>query len=158
MPLQGGGKPHPYIATPFNELTAQFSPDGRWVAYTAYDSGGPDVYVQPYPANGERYTISVGGGVQPSWRRDGRELFYLTPTGALKAVPVETRGNELKTGRPQSLFEFDMSGRDTAQRLYQASADGQRFLITERFRKTDSAAVEPLTVVVNWAADLERSR
>ena len=100
----------------------------------------------------------MGGGIQPTWRRDGREIFYMTPTGTLKVVAVETRGNQLKSGVAQNLFDFDIIGRDTQSRLYQAAADGQRFLITERFRKTDAAAVEPLTVVVNWTADLQRSR
>jgi Tol biopolymer transport system component len=154
---QPNGKPQPYLATPFNELMGQFSPDGRWVAYSSLDSGRTEVYVQPFPTNGDRYTISVGGGMQPSWRRDGREMFYLTPTGTMKVVAVDGRTGQFKSGVPQNLFDFDISGLSTTSRLYQPSPDGQRFLITERRRRAD-AATEPLTVVVDWTADLQRAR
>ena len=66
----------PFLQTRFNDRQAMFSPDGRWVAYTSDESGHDEVYVRPFPGPGSRTAVSVGGGSDPRWRRDGRELFY----------------------------------------------------------------------------------
>ena len=79
-------KPIPFLQTPFNEMHAQVSPDGRWVAYASDESGTWEVYVQTFPVPGAKRTISVGGGAEPQWRRDGRELYYLAPDGTLMAA------------------------------------------------------------------------
>lgn len=78
--------------TPANEGQGEFSPDGRWVAYTSNESGLSEIYVIPFPPtpNGGRWMVSHGGGVQPRWRRDDRELFYISPDGTMMAVPVST--------------------------------------------------------------------
>ena len=82
-------KPVPYLVTAFNERQAQFSPDGKWVAYSSTESGNVEVYVRPFPASsGGKWLVSNGGGNQPRWRPDGKELFYITPGSELMAVPA----------------------------------------------------------------------
>ena len=78
LPLEGERKPVPYLQTQFNEQMGQFSPDGRWVAYTSSESGRGEIYIQPYPADGGKWQVSTDGGRQSRWRADGKELYYLT--------------------------------------------------------------------------------
>ena len=137
----------PFLQTPFNEMHAQVSPDGRWVAYASDESGTWEVYVQTFPVPGAKRTISVGGGAEPQWRRDGRELYYLAPDGTLMAAAVSTRGDIFDAGRPAPLFQARIPADIiTFRNHYAASRDGQRFLI-------DAADDnEPINVVVNWTA------
>ncbi|HEY3191510.1 MAG TPA: protein kinase, partial [Solirubrobacterales bacterium] len=76
MPLSGELKPWPIVRTRFNEYQARLSKDGRWMAYTADESGRAEVYVRPFPGSEDKWLISTGGGASPCWRADGRELFY----------------------------------------------------------------------------------
>ncbi|MFN2480058.1 MAG: protein kinase, partial [Pyrinomonadaceae bacterium] len=89
LPMSGDRQPAPFLRTEFNEVQAQFSRDGKWVAYTSDVSGAPEVYVQTFPASGGRWRVSTGGGSQPRWRRDGRELFYIAPDRKLMAVSIK---------------------------------------------------------------------
>jgi DNA-binding winged helix-turn-helix (wHTH) protein/Tol biopolymer transport system component len=140
-------KPIPFLQTPFNEMHGQVSPDGRWVAYASDESGSWEVYVQTFPVPGAKRTISVGGGAEPQWRRDGRELYYLAPDGTLMAVAVSTNGESFDGGRPLPLFRAHIPADIiTFRNHYAASRDGQRFLV-------DAADDnEPINVVVNWTA------
>jgi hypothetical protein len=140
-------KPIPFLQTPFNEMHGQVSPDGRWVAYASDESGAWEVYVQTFPAPGAKRTISVGGGAEPQWRRDGRELYYLAPDGTLMAVALSTSGDIFDAGRPVPLFRARIPADIiTFRNHYAASRDGQRFLV-------DAADDnEPINVVVNWTA------
>ena len=153
LPMEGDHKPLPYLQTPFNEGDAQFSPDGRWMAYASNESGQPQVYVQSIPASGAKWQISPAGGDQPRWRRDGKELFYISADQKLMVVAVKS-GTTFEASAPQSLFELDplvapISGRFT----YQPTAHGQRFLI---LAKVGGAAAPPITVVLNWQAGLKK--
>ncbi len=127
----------------------QLSPDGRWVAYASNESGRYEVYVRPFPGGGEPAQVSNAGGAAPRWRRDGRELFYLTlpPDQSVVAVPVGVEGGAFKAGAPAPLFKVELSGND-----YDVSADGQRFLINT----TAGVPPTPLTVKTGWAAALKR--
>ena len=148
------GSSFPILATPNNELQARLSPDGRWIAYVADDSGELEVYVQRYPELGERHQVSVGGGGQPQWRRDQRELFYIAPDRALVAVAVE-KGESPSFGAPQQLFRAPMAGGpDDARDYYATAADGGRFLLDSAFGDGNDTAI---TVVVNWSAEAESS-
>ena len=91
MPLSGERTPRLLVDTPFIEDEVHVSPDGRWVAFNADESGRWEVYVAAFPAFTSKRQISSGGGVQPQWRADGRELFYLGPDGAMMSVRVDTR-------------------------------------------------------------------
>lgn len=124
---------------------AQFSPDGHWVAYTA--SPG-DVFVQPYPGEGGRLQLSSGGGAQPRWRADGKELFYIARDKKLMAVSIDT-GTSLAAGAPTVLFQTRITGARFVYFQYDVAPDGQRFLINSL--RPDNAA-PPLTLEVNWNA------
>jgi Tol biopolymer transport system component len=149
LPLEGDRKPRPYLQTPFNERDAQFSPDGRWMAYVSNESGPVQVYVQSIPAGGSKFQISNAGGSQPRWRRDGKELFYISTDDKLMAVEVKI-GNTFEAGPPQPLFDMPLNS--YVRWLYQPAADGQRFLVISDSR----SASPPVTVVLNWQAGLRK--
>jgi Tol biopolymer transport system component len=125
LPLEGDRKPIPYLRTPFNETNAAFSPDGRWIAYQSDESGQNQIYVQTIPASGAKYQISTAGGTQPTWRRDGKELFYVSADQRLMAVPIAL-GARVEPGTPEALFPVFQVAALTG---YAPSRDGQRFLV-----------------------------
>jgi len=85
----------PFLSTPFEEGSARFSPDGKWIAYTSDESGQDEVYVQPFPKGGDKLPVSIGGGREPYWRGDGKEIFYLSVDRKLMAVAVQATGSKL---------------------------------------------------------------
>ena len=133
---------------------AQFSPDTRWIAYHTDETGRFEVYVTPFPGPGERQLVSSGGAVQPMWRRDGRELYYLGLNGMLHAVELRPDGKRLQfTDRP--LFQTGIVPSKSIEQ-YAPSADGQRFLI---LKPVDNKVRSSIGVVFNWPAMLTaRSR
>jgi serine/threonine-protein kinase len=146
------GATFPILTTPHNELQARVSPDGRWLAYVADDSGALEVYAQRYPELGERYKVSVGGGGQPQWRQDQRELYYIAPDRTLVAVSVGEDSRH-PFGPPGNLFRAPVAGGpDGARDYYAAAADGGRFLLDSAVRSAGDSAI---TVVVNWAAETQ---
>ena len=127
-----------------------FSPDVRWLAYTSNESGSPEVYVRAFPDAGARRRVSVHGGAQPRWRRDGKELFYLALDGRLMSVPVSTTPTAIETGSPRVLFDTRIRGGFMDRRnQYVVTRDGQRFLVNLSAEDENSA---PITVVMNWEA------
>ena len=104
LPLSGERKPEPFLQTKFIEAQGRFSPDGRWVAYVSNETGQFEVYVQSFPATGGKLPVSTGGGAQPQWRADGRELYYYTPDRNLMAVDVSGEDSTLKVGVARPLF------------------------------------------------------
>jgi Tol biopolymer transport system component len=148
MSAEADAMPQAIVRTPFEERDAQFSPDGRWIAYQSNDSGQHEVYVQPFREPGERVRISTDGGVQVRWRADGEELFYLTLQGALNAVPVHVRGDGgLRAGTPVPLFQTSIgSVQGVSLPNYIAAPDGRRFLMDT----VVEAAAAPISVIVNW--------
>jgi eukaryotic-like serine/threonine-protein kinase len=161
LPLAGDHKPVPLLQTEFDETHGQFSPDGRWMAYTSDESGKPKVYVQPIPTNGGKWQISASGGDLPRWRRDGKELYYIAADGKLTAVPVKTgtASNNFETGPGQSLFPVQPLGGVAlgiiARYPYQPSADGQRFLVNVP-AGGEGAGEAPITVALNWQSGLKK--
>jgi len=151
-------RPVKFLGTDAVESQGQLSPDGRWLAYSSNESGQSEVYVRPFPSGPGRWRVSAGqdGSVQPRWRRDGKELYFLESGNArnrLMAVPVQSgpRG-DFQAGAPQALFEFRALTVATTINsfLYGPSADGQRFLVN-----VQSGVAEPtLNVMTKW----ERSR
>jgi eukaryotic-like serine/threonine-protein kinase len=130
--------------TPFREHDAQMSPDGRWIAYAADDTGRPEIYVQSFPPSGVRWPISTAGGLRPKWRDDGRELVYLA-TEIPKFMSVEVRTDaSLEAGAPQALFDATMLRN---QYSFDITADGQRFLVVT-FAQRDGGT--PITLIQNW--------
>jgi Tol biopolymer transport system component len=153
LPMEGDRKPVPYLQTRFNEDYGKFSPNGQFVAYSSDESGRNEVYVQTFPASGRKWQISVGGGAQPQWRRDGGELFYLSPERKLMAVDVKSDTATLEVSTPKALFQTHLSAYPGPRNYYDVSADGQRFVMNSLL---DVNKLNPITVVINWAADLRR--
>jgi Tol biopolymer transport system component len=150
LPLEGDRQPFPFLQTPFWDSDAQFSPDGRWIAYRTTESGRPEVYVQTFPASGGRWQVSTKGGHHPQWRGDGKELFYCSTDGKLMAVDVKS-GGAFEAGLPKTLF--DLSDAKVYYADYAATADGQRFLFVRKLQESTPA---PFSVVVNWTAGAPR--
>jgi hypothetical protein len=160
LPMQGDRTAYVFLRTPFREAYGVFSPDGRWVAYHSNESGRYEVYVRPFFEPGQRdaatpgdqWQVSTDGGTFPRWRADGRELYYLDPSGAMMAVSITVIGNKLTRGSPQMLFRPHIyrGGRELQQgRQYDVTADG-RFLINTDL-EGDSAT--PITLIQNWSPD-----
>ncbi len=143
-------KPIPFLRTPFKKGFAQFSPDGRWVAYDSDESKRREIYVAQFPGAGGRRRISIAGGTHPRWRSDGKEIFYVAPDRRLMAAQVTVKGNTLEAGEVRPLF-----GPVIAERgyLYDVSADGRRFLVALEPKQQTS---EPLTLMENWTALLKK--
>ena len=151
LPLFSDRKPFLFLNSTANEAHGQVSPDGNWIAYESDESGTNEIYIQSFPTAGHKVRVSTAGGVQPRWRRNGRELFYLSGD-RLMAVPVQTMPG-LKVGAPSPLFETRVvpgGGLGTIAN-YDVTADGQRFLIASRSGDTDNP---PITIVLNWLAAL----
>jgi dipeptidyl aminopeptidase/acylaminoacyl peptidase len=146
-PQFGDRQPYPYLQTKFSEQSGMFSPDGRWIAYVSDESGQDEVYVQSFPLSVEKRQISTNRGSEPSWRKDGGELFYLAADRNLMSVPIKL-GAKLEAGLPKALFAVPESARKYS---YAATGDGQRFLVSRTIGE-----LPPLTVIVNWRAGWKR--
>jgi serine/threonine-protein kinase len=153
LSLEGERSTKALLATEYNEINGELSPDGRWLAYQSNESGEDDIYVRPFPnASKGRWQISTGGGEKPLWGPDGRELFYMTPSGRLMVVPLQTDPS-FATGSAEFLFVETYHVRDEG-RTYDISPDGQRFLMIKE-SKDDSSAPRSMTVVLNWFEELK---
>jgi eukaryotic-like serine/threonine-protein kinase len=137
--------------TAYDYFQGQISPDGRFVAYTSNESARDEVYVQPITANGEKWRISSNGGSSATWRKDGKELFYITNDGKVMSVEIKS-SQTFEIGVPRQLFQAAI--KDLHHGLcYSASKDGQRFLVNT-YVETNNPA--PMTVVLNWTNDLKK--
>jgi serine/threonine protein kinase len=138
------------LQTQFAEVPNALSPDGRWLAYTSDETGTNRVYVQPFPGPGRKWQVSAATGSAAAWSRDGKEIFYVGPDRKLMTVPVKTTP-EFEAGIAVPLFEARMA--PPPGRQYDVSADGKRFILNT---PASEEAAAPITVVLNWAAELKR--
>jgi len=144
LPLFGDRTPMKILGTPYNESQGQFAPDGKSFAFVSDESGQPQVYLQSFPSPTLQAQVSTGGGTQPRWRPDGRELFYLAPHGKIMAVSM--RGSAtLETDAPRPLFNTPLDS-GALRQTYAVSPDGQRFLL----QTPSASSSSTLTVVLNW--------
>jgi serine/threonine protein kinase len=151
LPLSGDRKPFPYLQTQFTERHGQFSPDGHWIAYSSDVSGQFEIYVQSFPVAGGAHRVSNNTGMQPRWRRDGKELFYISADRKLMAVNVNAGPSTFESGEPKPLFDTRITVLE-GRNIYAITNDGKRFLINSG----ESPFGAQLNVVMNWTADLKK--
>ena len=152
LPLFGNRTPVPFVQTPYKEVAAKISPDGKWLAYESNESGRFEVYVRPFPGPGQKWHVSSGGSAGavngssegPTWGRDGKELFYISAGWKLMAVPVRLRST-FEMGTPHPLFAFPEGFE------YDVAPDAQQFLVTH---SNSDKTPPPVNVVLNWTAEL----
>jgi eukaryotic-like serine/threonine-protein kinase len=155
LPLNGDRTPIPFLRTEFNESSGQFSPDGHWIAYTSDESGGDEIYVREFSSGSAqgswdaagKWLISKGGGTDPRWRGDGKELFYVASDGKVMSADISAKP-VFEAGAPRPLFQLPLGFIGG-----EVTADGRRFLIGVPV--TRSASV-PFTVVLNWQTTLKK--
>ncbi len=133
---------------------AQFSPDGRWFAYASSEGGNMEVYVSTFPDANGKWQISTGGGQEPRWRRDGKELFYISSDGKMMSVPI-LGTTSFEAGTPVPLFTTHRRQPVSSQDVfcYDVTPDGQKFLIVTN---ADQGPASPLSVTLNWTSEPEK--
>ncbi|MGH9497014.1 MAG: TolB family protein, partial [Candidatus Sulfotelmatobacter sp.] len=159
LPLFGDRKPFPYLTGPGDQLYAEFSPDGKWVAYTSSETGRSEIYVAPFPATGTKWQITSGGGAYPRWRHDGKAIFYLT-TGSSLVFEATVSGNgatsanppTFEVGESKALFDAQNMSPNIASSQFDVTSDGQRFIVIT----TGDEGSLPLNVVQNWTSQLKK--
>ena len=158
LPLEGDRKPVLLLGTTFNEGVAAFSPDGRWVAYVSNESGRNEIYVRPFiasangggPALGDgKWQVSKDSGNRPRWRADGKEIIF-NFGGAIMSAEVNSSGLGFQPGAPKRLFTAP------ANNGYDVTGDGKRFVMIVPPNQGAPANATPITVVLNWQADLRK--
>jgi eukaryotic-like serine/threonine-protein kinase len=139
-----------FLKTGASLRTGRFSPDGKWVAYASNESGKWEIYVTSFPDAHGKWQISNGGGTQPRWRGDGKELFYLSPDDKIMSVPLKAGAN-FDPGTPTVLFQAyprETVAATSEQSFYDVTRDGQKFLINTQVK----SAKTPMSIVLNWAS------
>jgi Tol biopolymer transport system component len=147
IPLAGDAKPFAVLQSEFNEEAAEFSPDGRWLAYVSDDLGSRQIYVEPFPSTGARIRVSPTTGTTPSWRDDGAALFYVTLEDALMTVDVTAAGGTMRVGTPRELY----TARDLLPVNRNLVFDPPRkrvLMLRTSFRPEPT----PVTVILNWTS------
>jgi eukaryotic-like serine/threonine-protein kinase len=153
LPRSGDRTPAPFLKTAFYETQGGPSPDGQWIAYASDESGRSEVYVRRFPSGDGKVQVSIDGGIEPTWRKDGKELFFVGLDGSLMAVPIAI-GSTLQPGQPVRLFETAMSNlRYGTRNQYVVASNGQRFLVNQ---PAAAGAPSAITVLVNWPEALKQ--
>jgi Tol biopolymer transport system component len=150
MPLDGDRKPFAVVRTEFNESQAQFSPDGRWIAYQSDKTGNPVIYIQPFPGTGDEVRASIEGGTQPRWNPGSPELFYVGADDRLMAVPIRVAsGGKIEPGASRALFRTDVGSTATLayRQQYVVSPDGQSFIMNSAVTEAGASSI---SVILNW--------
>lgn len=149
LPMTGNDrKPIVVSNTSFEERQGNFSPYGHWLAYESNESGRFEIVVKSFPDPVGKWQVSTGGGVQPRWRADGKELYFIAPDRKLMAVPIIVHGTAFEAGKPVPLFSTRIlnTGGGVFRAQYAVSQDG-RFLINKVVEESNST---PITLILNW--------
>jgi serine/threonine protein kinase/Tol biopolymer transport system component len=150
----GDRKPSAVVRTDADERHGQFAPDGRRIAYESNETGRFEVYVQAFPSAGRKIPISTNGGVQPRWRGDGRELFYLTPDSRVMSVTFGSDAAAIEPAPPKALFATNVAiGSNVGGMQYTVTPDGQHFLVSTMVGEV-SNNTSPIAIVMNWKPKL----
>ena len=140
------GQPRPLVATPAQESNAKLSPDGRWLAYVSNESGRVEVYVQGMAGGGAKWLVSRGGGLQPQWSADGRQLYYLALDRRLMVVDVRAEAAVFTPSSPTGLTETRFTEWETSGGVsYVVAPDGSRVLVN-----TSTDTGRPISLMQNW--------
>jgi len=158
LPLKPPRTPVAVVQTVFHETSGRFSPNGRWIAYQSNEAGKSDIYVIPFHESGGKTLVSTGGGAEPRWRGDGKELFYQSPDGKLMAVAVDGTSTTFHVGAARALFDAPPTTRSWGGMYpgasYDAAPDGEHFLMTTPVGPMLDRA--PIMIVTNWVSLLTR--
>ena len=149
LPLTGNHKPFRFAQGEFAETGGAFFPDGKWLTYWTDETGRDEVYAAAFPGPGSRYQISTNGGADVSLRRDGKEIFYISPDHKMMAAAVHEQGTSLEVSVPRALFDIYPY---SLTPIYDVTPDGQRFIINT----FDEQSPSPITMVSNWPALLNK--
>ncbi len=149
IPLAPGGELRKILATPADEGFGQTSPDGRWLLWSADDSGRFEIYVARYPDLGSRVQISRAGGVQPRWSSTGTEIFFKTLDNMLTTLPIDTGAGTISVGAQRPLFQIS----EFTGWTYAVSPDDQRILVREPLAESEAS---PITLLTDWSSLLAR--
>jgi Tol biopolymer transport system component len=149
IPLDNDRQPLTISDTSYTKGGFRFAPDGRFVAYTSAEPGRDQIFVASFPSLVGNSQVSIDGGVDPAWRKDGRELYYRTADGTVMSADIRT-GAQIKVGMPKPLFKYAAG---TEGSTYAPLGDGQRFLVIETETKNQTGQT---MVVANWTADLKQ--
>jgi Tol biopolymer transport system component len=148
------GKSRLFLKANASLNNAQFSPDGKWVAYSSNESGRWEVYVTSFPDARAKWQVSTNGGEQPRWRGDGKEIYFLSADAKMMAASLDTK-TEFESGTPTVLFQTDPRERvaTTEVIIYDVSRDGQRFLANTNY---NNGSAHPISVLLNWKSEMKK--
>jgi len=163
LPIEGDeksgwkpGEPKPFVNSAFTEAYPAFSPDGRWLAYMSNESGNPEVYVRPFPGPGGKWQVSTGGGGQPKWSRNGKELFYRTEDSKIMVVTYTAFGDSFQADRPQLWSPGQFTERGAGNNNFDLHPDGKRFAVLKAPSTEQAAAVNKVSFIFNFFDELRR--
>jgi dipeptidyl aminopeptidase/acylaminoacyl peptidase len=154
LPMHGdsAGTPFAYLHSNASEYSGKFSPDTRWVAYASDETGKYEVYIQAFPQASGKFQVSTGGGGNPMWSKNGKELYFLAPDKRLMAVDIDGSGSSPRLGIPRPLFSTGVDIFASVNR-YAVTREGRRFIVNTA---VTVGGDRPIEVVMNWTAGLEK--
>jgi len=163
LPIEGDeasgwrpGKPTAFLNSPFSEAQAAFSPDGRWLAYHANESGQWEVYVRPFPGPGGKWQVSAGGGTHPTWSRSRKELFYKAADGTLMVSAYAAEGDSFRAENPRQWSSGRVQRRGQISRTFDVHPDGQRFAVLKAADEQAEDKRDHVVLVLNFFDELRR--
>ena len=163
LPIEGDetsgwkpGKPTAFLNSPFIEVAAAFSPDGRWLAYGSNESGGFEVYVRPFPGPGGKWQVSTGGGFNPTWSRNRKELFYRTLESTLMVATYAVEGDSFRAQKPQQWSPGLVPARGVNNRAFDVHPDGQRVAVLKAAEQQAEEKRDHVTLIQNFFDELRR--
>lgn len=153
--MKGERKPRAFSPGNLSQTPAAVSPNGKWLAYASTENGRANIYVTAFPSGMGKWQISTGGGDNPRWRADAKELFF-TANDRIMAVDVDIATDRFESGVPHALFSARVPASTLATRAtFAPSPDGQKFLVNTW---DAGSGVTPITLVVNWPASIAPPR